>query len=654
MKHRYAGLLTLVISCGAAEPALAQGAERGLIHDYLEQKLDEAEPADKLPVYFVMADQLRYEHWFPRINMMHVDQRRELVVAELKDHARRTQSDLLTELRRRERDGSVVGVRSIWIGNFVRCAATPDAVRQLSRMPGLHEVRYDAAWPADQVQDVIVPSPAPRFSTPTNVATTVSNGVTNTRADQVWALGYRGQGVLAMNIDTGANINHGDLIERRWVNRGEIPGNGIDDDDNGYIDDIHGFNFFDNNNVLTSGPLEHGTMTAGVMVADGRCSGMVTGQAPEGKVMFGAVGACCPQSGPVNPAGEAAQWEAVQYGIDNGAHVQTSSHSYKNSFTPPPNYLMHRIVGDNSLAAGFIRCNSTSNNGQVANQPGNAARIPFNVSSPGNIPCPYIDPKQELIGRKSGVVGCGGHNVNSNILEAYSPLGPFAWHLDDVQAVISYPRANWASWMNDYPWFGGSRQGLLKPDITGPTNTQSIGYAGGCGVGGVSGTSNSTPRVAGTMILWKGANMSLKPEDTAMIAHQTAIPTGYKPGKESGWGAGRVNALAGLYLALCTHRVNGEPAWSIDHKAGTPLYVEVDTLPNHPTVIAMLGSRSGPVLAEKLYSGSSGSTGDVRVKINVPPGAAGKVFYTQCFTASDIAGADGRLKSNVIEIRIVP
>ena len=44
-------------------------------------------------------------------------------------------------------------------------------------------------------------------------------------------------------IDGGTELDHEDLKAALWVNRGEIPGNGIDDDGNGYVDDVHGWNF---------------------------------------------------------------------------------------------------------------------------------------------------------------------------------------------------------------------------------------------------------------------------------------------------------------------------------------------------------------------------------------------------------------------------
>ncbi|WP_065219944.1 MULTISPECIES: S8 family serine peptidase [Butyricimonas] len=49
--------------------------------------------------------------------------------------------------------------------------------------------------------------------------------------------------VVVAVIDGGMDITHEDLRESLWVNEGEIPGNGIDDDGNGYVDDVHGWNF---------------------------------------------------------------------------------------------------------------------------------------------------------------------------------------------------------------------------------------------------------------------------------------------------------------------------------------------------------------------------------------------------------------------------
>src|SRR6056297_372099 len=52
--------------------------------------------------------------------------------------------------------------------------------------------------------------------------------------------------VIVAVIDGGVDFNHEDLKENVWINKNEIPDNGIDDDENGYIDDIHGLNFLGN------------------------------------------------------------------------------------------------------------------------------------------------------------------------------------------------------------------------------------------------------------------------------------------------------------------------------------------------------------------------------------------------------------------------
>lgn len=51
------------------------------------------------------------------------------------------------------------------------------------------------------------------------------------------------QEVIVAILDSGVDLSHEDLKESLWVNEDEIPNNGIDDDHNGYIDDIHGYNF---------------------------------------------------------------------------------------------------------------------------------------------------------------------------------------------------------------------------------------------------------------------------------------------------------------------------------------------------------------------------------------------------------------------------
>ena len=85
-----------------------------------------------------------------------------------------------------------------------------------------------------------------------------------------------GNATLVAVIDTGVDYNHEDLAANMWVNPGEIPGDGIDNDGNGLIDDIHGYDFVNND----GDPMDdqgHGTHVAGTIGAVGNNGIGVTG-----------------------------------------------------------------------------------------------------------------------------------------------------------------------------------------------------------------------------------------------------------------------------------------------------------------------------------------------------------------------------------------
>lgn len=152
---------------------------------------------------------------------------------------------------------------------------------------------------------------------------------TNMKASQGWDVFYDAssgikQDVVIAIIDSGVDQDHPDLVNNRWVNPGEIAGNGIDDDNNGKIDDVYGYNFAsdiaDPNPQAwpgsDAGGETHGTHVAGLAAALANNSIGVAGvNGLHSKIMalnvFGAVaGADTPNID-----------NAIRYAADKGAHV---------------------------------------------------------------------------------------------------------------------------------------------------------------------------------------------------------------------------------------------------------------------------------------------------------------------------------------------
>ena len=101
-------------------------------------------------------------------------------------------------------------------------------------------------------------------------------GMTKISAPAAWDVTTGSDQIVVAVIDTGARYTHEDLAPNMWQNTGEIAGNGIDDDGNGFIDDVRGWDFFFND----SDPLDengHGTHTAGTVGARGNNGLVVTG-----------------------------------------------------------------------------------------------------------------------------------------------------------------------------------------------------------------------------------------------------------------------------------------------------------------------------------------------------------------------------------------
>jgi subtilisin family serine protease len=105
----------------------------------------------------------------------------------------------------------------------------------------------------------------------------LSNSAAGVHAQQGWARETGKPAVLIAIMDTGVDLGHEDLASKIWTNPGEIAGNGLDDDHDGYVDDVHGWDFGDNDNDPSPEPMIdpsagidvgwHGTFVAGLAAA---------------------------------------------------------------------------------------------------------------------------------------------------------------------------------------------------------------------------------------------------------------------------------------------------------------------------------------------------------------------------------------------------
>jgi subtilisin family serine protease len=120
--------------------------------------------------------------------------------------------------------------------------------------------------------------------------------------------------VVVAVIDSGLDLTHVDRPAFLWTNSGEIPDNQKDDDGNGYVDDIHGWNFIGENNDITD-YYGHGTFVAGIIAAKTNNAEGIAGINPGARIMT------LKAADKEGRARSLAIYRAIRYAVDNGARV---------------------------------------------------------------------------------------------------------------------------------------------------------------------------------------------------------------------------------------------------------------------------------------------------------------------------------------------
>ena len=128
-----------------------------------------------------------------------------------------------------------------------------------------------------------------------------------------------GKEIIVAIVDTGVDNSHPELQGMLWTNSDEIAGNGIDDDGNGYIDDVHGWNFYNNSNKTFVGSEDdHGTHGAGTIAAISDNGTGVSGIANSENIKVMSVKALGGNDGSGTTASII---RAIQYAEKNGADI---------------------------------------------------------------------------------------------------------------------------------------------------------------------------------------------------------------------------------------------------------------------------------------------------------------------------------------------
>lgn len=445
--------------------------------------MGQAAPGDMIPIVVLLEGSLDHGWVQAATSEMDRSERQQFVVETLKDRAQLARQGVMEYLQERPVDRLI----PFWLVNGVYCETTAGTIRSLSAR---EDVRYidHGAPEASLIEPVETREPLSG-----DMERGLAWGVDKINADDVWALGYEGQGVIVGVIDTGVDYYHSDLGNNMWH-----------DTPAGYH---YGYNFYGSGDPYD--PMDdygHGTHCAGTIAGDGS-GGTETGVAPSATIMALRI---------YYYTGGYPTWiEAMEFAAENGASVLSMSMG-----TSPVGNATLREAEENVLLAGIYHSVAAGNSGSGSGT----------ILASGDCPPPWFHPDQAHQLGQSAVVTAGATDSGDQIA-SFSSRGPVTW------------------WGSVAPWFDyGDSQPLIKPDISAPgVNVLSTQLGGGYTT--MSGTSMATPHVAGVAALLLSVNPNLTVAQLDSLIEITSLDLG-TAGKDNTFGAGRVDAYQAALGAM--------------------------------------------------------------------------------------------------------
>jgi subtilisin family serine protease len=498
----------------------------------IDTGLDDAEKS--YPVFIRMTDQLLrgagdYEKFCTAHQKDRRSQLRQFVLKTLRERSDASWQKVAGEVERLTRNGQLKNVERFWIVNGFACEATGKACRQLAESEAVafvylqrgpitqHAKAAPGGIPAEQQQKVYQ-QVLKEWKDDSDEALSLEGveapwNLQRIQADEVWKQEkVTGKGVVVALCDTGLMVAPA-LVRALWKNPKETL-NGKDDDGNGYVDDLFGYDFAARSfYALGDSPqLQHGSMCGGIVA--GRPLNekkIITGVAPRARLMV------------LRGMG---YLKAYEYALANWADVLSMSYMWVN--VDLGNYRgVYRTAHEHLAAGGIVAVGGA----------GNFSRLPRGkqIALPKDIPC---------------VIAAAGILEDGSKAPASSE-GPCSW-----KGVKFY---------DDFP----EDRPLRKPDVTGlfggyPVWGRPLTLGGRariiCKEGdefaliiGPQGNSFSGPHAAGVAALMLSANPELHAWDVKALMEQTCKDLGEK-GPDTVYGAGLLQALDAVRAARSRQR----------------------------------------------------------------------------------------------------